>query len=496
MRFLTVSKGEPCLSPQPELPGQECGSGCLHASRLEVDLPPHHEYVTRAVGVSVENRDVAILYIRMDPVEHQAGSRVQVPVDSEREIVFLAAVDPFVGEIYGRESNCDFPGADASVLFVPVLVGFLAIPDAESLFEPSVIIGEVETGLGVPAIEVRVTALFGIHRVVEVLTGIPESVDDPGKLDIPDRGTFAREDAGVDKPSGQVVFGSGPESKIAQDRVDLAHLADVDGATEMEELSAIVAGKGSKPDATGSADSILGNAVAEVVGVVEDTYPPVEPVTASVDADTRVPAGRESLDRKRALHEGEILGAGQLFEAEELLEVSETDLPETELETDPDILEIGIPVGKVVLRLEHDPIVNRALEEDACTSEFEAVLKDIRPEGAGEIAVDAEKRVVGHNSAAKFQLESAALLDLVGVAPLRDPFVLLAVLVLGDRLGCRLVSDCSRILSLDSRGESSANERGSKARDNGLSKHLQSPWFGTGSSSPAGRSDVRSRVVR
>jgi len=121
-------------------------------------------------------------------------------------------------------------------------------------------------------------------------------VENTGQLEIPDRSPISGKHAGIDQTGREVVLGAGAEADVTENGVDGADLPAVDPSAQMEESLAVVRDDRSIADSTAHVVPILGNAVAEVVGVVKDAGSPIEPIAAAVDTDAGVTAWGEGLD--------------------------------------------------------------------------------------------------------------------------------------------------------------------------------------------------------
>src|SRR5678815_1332983 len=63
-------------------------------------------------GVQLADPDT----VAEDVVARDAGHRVQIPVDAQRDVVGLSAPDVAVVEIDAREARCDLPGSEPAFL--------------------------------------------------------------------------------------------------------------------------------------------------------------------------------------------------------------------------------------------------------------------------------------------------------------------------------------------------------------------------------------------
>jgi hypothetical protein len=192
------------------------------------------------------------------------------------------------------------------------------------------------------------------------------------------------------------------------------------GQADVDHPLAAVLVERTEGQAAGDVDVVFSGADAKIVGVIEDTESPVEPVALfPVDADTAVAAGREGLHRQRTFDKGEVLGAGLLLEAEVLLVVAESNLAPILQKADVDILEIGVAASEVVLRLEPDAFVDRALKEQSCAAELETVFE------ARERVVLRHEGVVALDPAPELQFEGiVGRAQREAVRPLQHPVIL------------------------------------------------------------------------
>ena len=123
-----------------------------------------------------------------------------------------------------------------------------------------------------------------------------------------------------------------------------------------------------------------------------------------VDLDAGIPGGAEG-DGQAALHEGDETQAGEFFEGEGFLEMTDLDVPDHRnlLKSDPGVLDLIR--GKIVLGLPGESAVRRALGFKARSAEFHPGA--IASEGCLEGVVLADRGEIQQDPATEFSGELA-----------------------------------------------------------------------------------------
>jgi hypothetical protein len=233
---------------------------------------------------------------------------------------------------------------------------------------------EEERALDVPTVERGVGGAGTIEGGTEVFALEGEGTEDKRGFEVDEVDALDIGDgAGVDETGmGEVIFGGGAVTDFFLGGPTMA-----EGDAEVEEGLAIVGVYGEAGEAAGNSEAVGEVEDAGFGGVVKDAEGVGDALVNVIEEGDAGVAGRgEDVYGEGLLEEGVVFGAGEVFDAEGLVEVSGLDGAEDGdvVQSDVDVLGSIVAAGELVLKAEEDVGVEGAVELEADTAKVETVF--------------------------------------------------------------------------------------------------------------------------